>query len=61
MDMRTGRLYESEEAARVGGAVEVAQVQATGETITVLNGPFKGRVYERLSDGSRGRRRKDLE
>lgn len=61
MDMRTGRIYESEQAARVAGAVDVAQVEATGSTVTVLNGPFKGRVYEQMSDGSRGRRRRDLE
>lgn len=63
MHIPTGKVYESEEAARRAGHApdDLAPVTVTGQTITVQNGPFKGRVYDRLSDGRRGRRRRDLE
>ncbi len=58
MNMDTGRLYESEAAALAdGGKPEsIVPVEVTGEIITVTSGPFKGRRYERLSNGQRGRR-----
>ena len=68
MDMRTGKLYESEEAARAAGVPEqfVAQVSPytrAGKTIIdvveVRTGPFRGRIYERGPAGLI--RRRDLE
>lgn len=64
MDTRTGTIYESKEAAVAAGvpAEMLAEVEPnqTRTTMTVTNGPFKGRVYD-LVGGKRGRRRKDLE
>ena len=63
MDMRTGEVYKTREAAVAAGVplealaeVEVAQ----GEIVHVMTGPFKGRVYERTGPSST-RRRIDVE
>ena len=66
MDTRTGKLYESEDAAKAAAAFEsdVVPVEAEltehGPIIRVMNGPFKGRIYA-VEQGRRGRRLAHLE
>lgn len=63
MDDRNGLIYPSELAAIAAGVPEKHRhpVEVTGDIVRVASGPFKGRCYDVLSDGRRGRRRRDLE
>lgn len=63
MDTRTGRIYESRDTAIAAGAFadDVQPVTVTGKTLRIEAGPFKGRIYDVMSNGRRGRRRRDLE
>ena len=63
MDTRTGLVYASRELALAAGADarNLAPVEIEQKTLRVVDGPFKGRVYEITADGRRGRRRRDLE
>lgn len=63
MDTRTGQIYDNRELAQAAGVPDesLAEVAVTTATVTVTSGPFVGRVYERMADGRRGRRRRDLE
>lgn len=64
MDMRTGKLYPNEQAALDDGvpADSVAGVEAVNEhgigpngedwtIVRIMSGPFKGRIYRRLTGG----------
>ena len=55
MDMRTGELYESREAAKAAGVPDefLAEVEVVPTIVRVTTGPFKGRVYQRTKDGLR--------
>jgi hypothetical protein len=48
-------------AAREAWAAKQPKSSAVTGVTRIANGPFRGRVYEQREDGSRGRRRKDLE
>lgn len=63
MDIRTGRIYPSLNAALDGGVPRehAVPVEVTAGVITIMSGPFKGRRYERRSDGRAGRRLTDGE
>lgn len=60
MDTRTGDLYANRQDALDAGVpeefVKEADVEETGDIVTITSGPFKGRQYIRRSDGSLGRR-----
>lgn len=64
MDMRTGELYATREAALEAGVPEgkIEHVEGLKEPVLVriTTGPFNGRIYERGRFGGL-RRRKDLE
>lgn len=54
MDMRTGKTYESLDAALEAGVPvsDIAEVHPqTGELVRFASGPFKNRTYERLPNG----------
>lgn len=58
MDLRTGRTYDTRDAALAAGVPESDIAQLTGETqpdgapvVQVTSGPFKGRVYQRNDIG----------
>jgi len=59
MNMETGRVYPSREAALAAGEdpTQIGQVKVT----TIKNGPYKGRKYLTYPDGRLGRRVKELE
>lgn len=61
MDMRTGQIYPSRDAALDAGVPEehAVPVDVSAGIITIVSGPFKGRRYERRSDGSAGQRLKN--
>ena len=63
MDTRTGRIYDSMDSARERGIPDgqLVPVNVGDGFVTITGGPFRGRVYERNADGSRGRRRRDKE
>lgn len=61
MDMRTGDLYPSIEAALGAGVPREHLVEVEPEIVRVTNGPFKGRVYQRNSRTRNLERRFDLE
>lgn len=61
MDMRTGDLYPSLDAARQAGVPEEHLAEVEAEIVRVVSGPFKGRAYERHPQSRQLRRRKDLE
>jgi hypothetical protein len=64
MDTRNGNLYNTRDEAIAAGVPEQfiapVNVTETGDVITVTSGPFKGRQYVRNSDGSLGRRVREL-
>ncbi len=56
MDTRTGTLYPTMKAALEAGvprraAAEVEHLRGVRDVVRITNGPFKGRVYERLPGG----------
>lgn len=58
MDLRTGKIYATREAALADGVPEsdlamVEPPRAPGDapTVTVTKGPFKGRIYRRTEHG----------
>jgi hypothetical protein len=56
MDMPTGRIYESREAAIAAGVKE-DNLRMVNYTIKeIASGPFKGRKYVLNPDGSLGKR-----
>jgi hypothetical protein len=61
MDTRTGQIYPSLDAALDAGVPSnrLATVEVKGEIVTIMSGPFKGRRYQRMSDGTLGRRIKE--
>lgn len=54
MDDRTGQLYPSKEVAQAAGVPDEHIVQI--DVVTIASGPFKGRKYQRLSNGRLGKR-----
>lgn len=54
MDARTGQLYPSLDAAIADGVPREHAVEV--DVVEIKNGPFKGRKYQRLSDGRLGKR-----
>lgn len=61
MDIRTGRTYDTKEAALAARVPEsdIAEIVGhpdahpqTGEIVRFSSGPFKDRAYRRRSDGS---------
>jgi hypothetical protein len=54
MDTRTREIYPDIQAAVDAGVPQEHLRQV--DVFTIQSGPFKGRKYERLSDGSLGRR-----
>jgi hypothetical protein len=61
MDMRTGDLYPSLEAALDAGVPREHVAEVEAEIVRILNGPFKGRVYQRHPMTRQLERRIDLE
>jgi hypothetical protein len=61
MDMRTGRTYETKEAALAAGVPgsDIAEIigdpadghAGAGEIVRFSSGPFKNRVYQRAANG----------
>ena len=61
MDIRTGRIYETKEAALAAGVPEsdIAEIIGdpanphpdAGEIVRFENGPFKNRTYRRMPNG----------
>jgi hypothetical protein len=61
MDMRTGDLYVTKEKARAAGVSEEYLAEVEPEIVRIINGPFKGRVYQRHPRTRQLERRIDLE
>lgn len=53
MDLRTGKLYDTKEAALVAGVPEsdIAEIHDALEKVQFKSGPFKDRLYERMPNG----------
>ena len=58
MDLRTGKTYETKEAALAAGVPESDLAELTGEAtdksvpeVRFSSGPFKDRVYKRMPAG----------
>ncbi|HAM56090.1 MAG TPA: hypothetical protein DCQ64_12065 [Candidatus Rokubacteria bacterium] len=51
MDMRNGDLYPTREAAALAGVPDDQIAEVEPVIVTVKNGPFKGRMYERMPNG----------
>lgn len=54
MDTRTREIYPDVQAAVDAGVPREHLKQV--DVVTIQSGPFKGRKYERMSDGSLGKR-----
>jgi hypothetical protein len=61
MDMRTGDLYPSLEAALDAGVPREHVAEVEAKIVRIVNGPFKGRVYQRHPRTRQLERRIDLE